>query len=90
MLRDKGLSSASIVSPTANPAEGYEMGVAWLWIGLLVLLTAAAVWDYRHRVARRLARSRDQGILTATQREVERAQHKRLTDDGTSPGGFVV
>ena len=65
------------------------MGAAWFWIGLLVLLTVAAVWDYRRRAARRLARSINPGISAATQREVARAQHKRLTDEQTSPGGFI-
>ena len=67
------------------------MGAAWLWIGLLVLFAAAAVSDFRHRAARRVARSLDPGISATTRRQVDRAEHEtmiRLADKAHLPGGF--
>jgi hypothetical protein len=68
------------------------MGAGWLAIGLLMLFIAAAVSDYRHRAARRLARSLDPGIAAANRREVECAEHEyltRLAEEEHLPGGFT-
>ena len=68
------------------------MGAGWLGIGLVMLFIAAAVSDYRHRAARRLARSLDPGIATTNRREVECAEHEyltRLAEEGQLPGGFT-
>ena len=68
------------------------MGAAWFWIGLLVLLVAAAVVDYRHRAASRLARSLNADTSATARQEVDRAEHQtmtRLAEEGHLPGGFV-
>ena len=67
------------------------MGAGWLWIVLFVLFIAAAVSDYRHRAARRLARSLDPGLAADSRREVERAEHEyltRLADEDACPEGL--